>query len=85
MGRRDFESVEEYAGHFVVIMLPCMHQDLLVPLAQFPAYGSSLDELRPRPYNGYELHGFSCSKCGRPMHLGTTPGIRRLAEPSALR
>ena len=76
MGRRDFESVEEYAGHFVVIMLPRMHQDLLVPLAQFPAYGSSLDELRPSAYNGYELHGFSCSECGRPMHLGTTPGIR---------
>ena len=74
MGRRDFESVEEYAGHFVVIMLPRMHQDLLVPSTQFLAYGSSLDELRPRPYNGDELHGLSCSKSGRSMRLGTTPG-----------
>src|SRR5437867_554620 len=76
IGRRHLESVKEYAGHFVVIMLTRMHQDLLVPLAQFQAYRSSLDELGPRPHDGYKLHGPSgcsspwCTACAWPSRCG---------------
>ena len=46
--RRDLEAVEEDAGHLVVVVLPGVHEDFLVPLPQLAADGSRLDELRPR-------------------------------------
>src|SRR5439155_3263170 len=50
------EPVEENAGHFVVIVLSRMHQDLPVCLSQLPTQRGRLDELGPRANNRDELH-----------------------------
>src|SRR6266581_2010189 len=51
-----FESIKENAGHFVVIMLPSVDQDLFVSFLQLPTHRGSLDELRPRSDDGDDLH-----------------------------
>src|SRR5207249_12079477 len=61
VGLRQLESVKESARHLVVVVLPSVHQDFLVALAQFPAHSGNLDELRPRPDDGYDFHSASAS------------------------
>ena len=82
VGRRDLEPVEEDAGHLVVVVLPGVHQDFLVALAELAAQGGRLDELRPRAHDGDELHGrpsraatnFTTSLTTRCCCSGASPG-----------
>jgi len=49
---RDAQLFEEDVGHVVVEVLPGVHQDLVVPLAQRATHRSGLDELRAGAHDG---------------------------------
>src|SRR5687767_2483314 len=50
------QPFEEDTGHFIIIILSRMHQDLLMLFAQHAADCGSFDELRPRAYDGQNSH-----------------------------
>src|SRR5208283_3362596 len=63
IGRGNFQTVKKDPRHPVVIMLASMHQNFLVPFAQFPTQSGSFDELRARPHNAAYFQsrpGFHC-------------------------
>src|SRR5262245_43026038 len=56
VGRRQLETVKKHTGHLIVVVLACMHQNLLVMLAKLATDRRSLDELRTSTDDGHDPH-----------------------------
>src|SRR6185436_2283648 len=76
---------EEDVRHPIVVVLPRVDENLLVPLTELVTQRARLDELRPCAEDGGELH---CSSGTRPARMGTrigaaSSGCRRANSISA--
>src|SRR5205814_1880701 len=77
------ETVEEDAGHHVVVVLAGVDKHLLVTRAQRPAHGGGLDELRARPDHGHDLHQAATS-AGASAPCGPRPSVATAATRQSI-